>query len=128
MLDHVKEDEYQQLCTTVDTLVASTGLDLVIGYVGELNQSWNGTKIADNRRWTVWINNAVTPSGHAARFSFFPTHQMSTLVENLTVERLRNILRHTHPKAVCDLHQNTTVTFEQSADLISSILNARAQS
>lgn len=117
-MDHVNEDDYQQVCTAVDALVAETGLDMVIGHVGDLNQRWNRTTIFDHRRWTVWINNAATRNGHIVRLDYVSTKDLATLAENLTIDKLRDILRHAFPKAICDRNGNTIVTYEESAKLI----------
>lgn len=119
---HVDEEVYQALCAEVDALAHETGLELVIGYLGDITENWQGRLISDDRRWTVWISNAHSmPSGNIARFSFFPTGGMRNLINHVNLDRLRTILRNSAPKAVCDLHGNVTVTCEQSAQLINNI-------
>lgn len=120
---HVDFDTYNDLCTHVAKLVCQTGLYVTFGiHEGELHTSWDGSMRSDDRLWTVYVANALTRSGNEARFGLHRTVHLDDLIASLTIERLRNIVRHAVPTEV---YTNGVlfVTYNESVQLLDKLTN-----
>jgi hypothetical protein len=84
----------EEINRRLNDLCEETGLDLSVGYIGNCDSPrGNGTWINDDRRWSMWINNAAElTSMNRVSIGSYRTENLASLFDRMTVDEIANEL------------------------------------
>lgn len=84
----------EEINRRLNDLCDETGLDLSVGYIGNCDgPQGNGTWLKDDRRWSMWINNAAElTSMNRVSIGSYRTENLASLFDRMTVDEIANEL------------------------------------